>query len=413
MLTYQDNNLFIEDVSASFIAKTYGTPTYIYSAKQIHDNFQQYALNMPPNGLVCYAVKANSNIAILQLLAKLGAGFDIVSGGELARVIKAGANPNKVVFSGVGKTIEEMQYALNAGIYCFNLESISEAFTLQQVAKSLNKIAPISLRINPNIDACSHPYIATGLQTSKFGIEIKQAYDLYIQLAESPHLKIVGIDCHIGSQITQTAPFLEALECTLELITKLKSAGVHLNHLDLGGGLGVRYIDENPPTISSYLTDIKNYLHKNSAHNLRLILEPGRSIVANAGILLTKVLYLKNNAVKNFAILDGAMNDLIRPALYQAQMPIIPVKRTSDHPTSYDLVGPVCETGDFLAQNCLLNISPNDLLAIGGAGAYGFSMSSNYNSRPRVAEVLIDGKNHHLIRKRESVEDLFAHEQLI
>jgi len=408
---YKNDLLHIEQIPFTKIAAEFGSPVYVYSARKIKEYFAAYANNMPLDGLVCYAVKANSNLAILQLLAQMGAGFDIVSGGELARVLKAGGDPQKIVFSGVGKTAVEMQAALQAGIYCFNLESSAEAHLLNQVAKSLNLIAPISLRVNPDIDAGSHPYIATGLNSNKFGVEINAALNLYLEIKDLSNLKIVGVDCHIGSQLTAITPFLAALERVLILVDALQQQGINLQHLDLGGGLGVRYIDESPPKIIDYLAAIKSKL----PNNLKLILEPGRSIVAEAGVLLTQVLYLKTNISKNFAIVDAAMNDLIRPALYQAQMPIwqVQAKKIAAF-KNYDVVGPICETGDFLAQNYPLNDLQNgDLLAIGGAGAYGFSMASNYNSRPKVAEVLVDGDKCHLIRRRESVTDLFALESLI
>jgi len=405
-----DQHLYIENIKVANLAKIYGTPAYIYSANTIKNRYLSYAQNMPKNGLVCYAVKANSNLAILQLLAKMGAGFDIVSGGELARVLKAGANAQQVVFSGVGKTADEMQQALNAGIYCFNLESYAEGLLLQQVALKLNKIAPVALRINPNIDAGSHPYIATGLKENKFGIDIEDALSVYLNLTKLSHLKIIGIDCHIGSQLTEISPFITAIDCVLNLINELKQHNINLTHIDLGGGLGVTYNDEQPPAIAEYLTAITAHLAKT---NLKLIIEPGRSIVATAGILLTEVLYLKSNSIKNFAIVDAGMNDLIRPALYEAYMQVINTYQGGGIDKNYDIVGPVCETGDFLARTRELNINAGDYLAVMDAGAYGYSMSSNYNSRPRAVEVLVDNDQHFLIRKRERVADLFALENLI
>jgi len=409
-LNFINKHLYIENIPIKNLAQIYGTPAYIYSANVIRSCYLSYAQNMPANALVCYAVKANSNLAILQLLAQLGAGFDIVSGGELARVLKAGGDPQKIVFSGVGKTAQEMEQALNAGIYCFNLESYAEALELQQVAKRLNKTAPIALRINPNVDAGSHPYIATGLKTNKFGVDIEQALDVYLELNKLSNLKIIGIDCHIGSQLTEISPFIETTNCVLNLIQNLKEHNINLTHIDLGGGLGVKYLDENPPAIAEYVSAITNTLAENE---LKLIIEPGRSIVAHSGILLTKTLYLKSNSIKNFAIIDAGMNDLIRPALYDAYMPVVNIYQRDGTRKDYDIVGPVCETGDFLAQKRSLNLEAGDYLAICSAGAYGYSMSSNYNSRPKSVEVLVDKEQHYLIRKREQYADLFALEHLI
>jgi len=407
--TYQSGVLYAESVNLQTVAEQYGTPCYVYSQHLIEENWRAFdaALGEQPH-LICYAVKANSNLSILKLLAQLGSGFDLVSGGELERVLIAGANPQKIVFSGVGKSHAEIQRALEIGIGCFNIESIDELYRIQMIAQHLNKQAPISIRVNPDVDAQTHPYISTGLKENKFGIEINKALSLYQMANKMPHISIEGVDCHIGSQLTTLSPFSDALDRVLNLIEQLEENAIKINHLDIGGGLGVRYHEETPPTISEYVHAIKTKL---AGKSYKLLLEPGRAIVANAGVLLTKVEYLKEGANhKHFAIVDAAMNDLIRPALYSAWQSIIPVKQTDLSIKTYDIVGPICETGDFLGKNRELAIKESDLLAICSAGAYGFAMSSNYNSRPRVAEVLIKGEEHRLIRRRETFEDLIAAE---
>lgn len=409
---YHNNELFAEEVSVSEIAQQFGTPCYIYSRATLERHWQVFdqALGDYPHR-ICYAVKANSNIAVLNVLARLGSGFDIVSVGELERAIAAGADPSKIVFSGVGKLPAEIERALAVGIACFNVESLPELQQINQLAKNMNKIASIAIRVNPDIDAGSHPYISTGLRENKFGIDIQEALAIYRQAATLSHIKITGIACHIGSQLTELAPFEEALERLLLLIKQLEAQGIMLEHLDLGGGLGVRYHLENPPSPAEYAHAI---LKKLGNCKLTLTLEPGRAIAGNAGILLTRVIYLKHSIHKNFAIVDAAMNDLLRPALYEAWQNIIPVQpRTGVAPQMYDVVGPVCETGDFLGKNRELAIQPNDLLTIRTAGAYGFSMSSNYNTRPRAAEIMVDGKQTHLIRRRETIDELFAQEQIL
>ncbi|MEY3220759.1 MAG: diaminopimelate decarboxylase [Pseudomonadota bacterium] len=407
--TYQSGVLYAESVDLQTIAEKYGTPCYVYSQTLIEENWLAFdaALGEQPH-LICYAVKANSNLSILKLLAQLGSGFDLVSGGELEKVLMAGAKPQQIVFSGVGKSDIEIQRALEIGIGCFNVESAAELSRIQTIAKHLNKQAPISIRVNPDVDAQTHPYISTGLKENKFGIEINHAINLYQMANEMSHLQIIGVDCHIGSQLTSLSPFLDALDRVLHLIAQLEQKGIAIKHLDMGGGLGVRYREETPPTISEYISAIKTKL---AGKSYQLLLEPGRAIIANAGILLTKVAYLKAGAEdKHFAIVDAAMNDLIRPALYSAWQNIIPVKQ-NDLPTQYyDVVGPICETGDFLGKNRELAIEENDLLAICSAGAYGFAMSSNYNSRPRVAEVLVKGEEHRLIRRRETFEEMVSTE---
>lgn len=411
---YQQHCLFAEQQPLTAIAEQFGTPCYVYSRATINRHYQAFAsvAAAHPRSLVCYAVKANSNLAILNLLAKLGSGFDIVSGGELRRVIAAGGNPGKVVFSGVAKTADEMRFALELGIKCFNVESSAELERLQQVASSINKIAPVSIRVNPDIDAKTHPYISTGLKANKFGIDIAAAPAIYRQAANYSHIEVLGVDCHIGSQLTDVQPFLDALDKLLLLIDELAAEGILLQHIDIGGGLGVTYADEQPPAPADYIQQVvarlKAYPH------LELIMEPGRAIMANAGVLLTKVEYLKPGQQKHFAIVDAAMNDLIRPALYGAWQNIIPVVKKPDAATQlYDIVGPVCETGDFLGKDRELAIAEGDLLAVRSAGAYGFTMSSNYNSRLRAAEVLVDGAQLHLIRKREQWPDLWHGEQVL
>ncbi|MCF4010899.1 diaminopimelate decarboxylase [Rheinheimera sp. UJ63] len=411
---YQGDTLFAEQVALSEIAANYGTPTYVYSKATIERHYYAFAdaAAQHPHSLVCYAVKANSNLAVLNILARLGSGFDLVSAGELRRVIAAGGDPAKVVFSGVGKTAEEMHFALQLGIKCFNVESVSELHRLQEVAKSLNKKAPVSLRVNPDIDAKTHPYISTGLKANKFGIDILLAAEIYRDAKQLSHIELVGVDCHIGSQLTETQPFLDALEKLLALITQLRADGIALKHIDIGGGLGVTYDQEQPPQPSDYIKKVVERLK--DYPELELIMEPGRAITANAGVLLTKVEFLKPGQEKHFAIVDAAMNDLIRPALYSAWMNIVPVVIQQNlTPQTYDVVGPVCETGDFLGKDRLLAIREGDLLAVRSAGAYGFTMSSNYNSRPRAAEIMVDGERSHLIRAREQWQDLWRGEQLL
>lgn len=412
--TYQGNTLFAEHVALTDIAATYGTPTYVYSKATIEQHYHAFAdaAAAHPHSLVCYAVKANSNLAVLNVLAKLGSGFDLVSAGELRRVIAAGGDPAKVVFSGVGKTADEMGFALQLGIKCFNVESVSELYRLQDVAKRLDKKAPVSLRVNPDIDAKTHPYISTGLKANKFGIDILLAPEIYRAARELSHIELVGVDCHIGSQLTETQPFLDALEKLLSLIETLKADGIQLKHIDIGGGLGVTYDQEQPPAPADYLSKVVARLK--SYPELELIMEPGRAIMANAGVLLTQVEFLKPGQEKHFAIVDAAMNDLIRPALYSAWMNIVPVVLNNSLPTQlYDIVGPVCETGDFLGKDRELAISEGDLLVVRSAGAYGFTMSSNYNSRPRAAEIMVDGNRSHLIRAREQWQDLWRGEHIL
>ncbi len=408
---YQNNALFAENCDVAAIAQQYGTPMYLYSRATLERHWHAFndAVNDHPH-LICYAVKANSNIAILNVLARLGSGFDIVSGGELARVIEAGGDPKKVVFSGIGKTIAEMEYALTLGIYCFNVESIAELEQLNQVATRLDIIAPVSLRINPDVSAGAHPYISTGLKENKFGIAMEDAVATY-QLAEQlSHINIQGVDCHIGSQLTELQPFLDAMDRLLALIDELTSLDIHITHLDVGGGLGVPYDGEQPPHPEHYAAAV---LKKLGDRPLTLLFEPGRAIAANAGIFVTEVLYLKNNQDKHFAIVDGAMNDLLRPSLYQAYHSVIPVMKTSGTTQVYDIVGPICETGDFFAKQRELCVKQGDLLAIRSCGAYGFTMSSNYNSRPRAVEVLVDGNQTHVIRKRETQKQLWQGESLL
>ncbi|MDP2787200.1 MAG: diaminopimelate decarboxylase [Pseudomonadota bacterium] len=404
--------LHVEDVPLDTVAAQYGTPCYVYSRAALEQAYRAYeqALAAHPH-LVCYAVKANSSLAILNLFARLGAGFDIVSGGELARVLAAGGDPGKVVFSGVGKTVAEMRAALYAGIHCFNVESESELARLNRVAGELGQSAAISLRVNPNVDAKTHPYISTGLKDNKFGIAHDQALRVYREAAGMAHLRIIGIDCHIGSQLTDVAPFGEALDRVLELADSLQVDGIRLQHIDIGGGVGIRYRDETPPALNDYARVL---LDRMQGRSEKLIVEPGRALVGNAGWLLTRVEYLKHGEAKDFAIVDAAMNDLMRPALYDAWHEILPVRERQDSQTrSYAIVGPVCESGDFLGHDRALALAEDDLLAICSTGAYGMSMSSNYNTRPRAAEVMVDAELTHLIHERERAEDLFAQETLL
>ncbi len=409
---YKDNQLFAEDVPVSKIAAQQGTPCYIYSRATLERHWKAFdqAFKDHPH-LICYAVKANSNLAVLNILARLGSGFDIVSLGELERVLAAGGSADKIVFSGVGKREDEIQAALKAGIRCFNIEVSEELDRINRLAAELNVIAPVSFRVNPDVDAKTHPYISTGLKENKFGIDFNTALQEYRRAREMSHIKIVGIDCHIGSQLTETQPFLDALERVLDFVEQLKKEGIELDHLDLGGGLGIRYKDEVPPEPSEYIDKILTRLKD---YDVEILLEPGRAIAGNAGILVTRVEYLKATDAKNFAIVDAAMNDLVRPSLYDAWQEIIQVNQQSDSKEQiWDIVGPVCETGDFLGKNRKLSIQPGDFLAVLSAGAYGFTMSSNYNSRPRAAEIMVDGDNIHVVRRRETIEQLWQGEAIL
>lgn len=402
--------LHAEDVPLTEIADRFGTPCYVYSRATLERHWRAFdrAFRDRPH-LICFSVKANANLAVLDVLARLGSGFDIVSVGELERVLAAGGDPSRVIFSGVGKRADEIRRALEVGIRCFNVESEPELQRLDRIAGELGVIAPVSLRVNPDVDAQTHPYISTGLKENKFGIDIRTAETVYRQAAELPHLRVTGIDCHIGSQLTDLAPFIDALGRVLVLADRLVEIGIPVAHLDLGGGLGIRYRDEHPPEPAAYAAALNHLL---ADRPYEIILEPGRAIVGNAGVLLTRVEYLKHTDHRHFAILDAAMNDLLRPALYQAKQEIVPVRADSDaEPVCYDLVGPVCETADFLGKSRTLALQEGDLLAVRGSGAYGFTMSSNYNSRPRAAEVLVDGEQAHLVRARETLADLFAGEQ--
>ena len=409
---YQQGQLYVEQRPVKEIAEQFGTPLYIYSKATLERHWHAFnsALGDHPH-LICFAVKSNSNIGVLNVMAKLGSGFDIVSQGELERVLTAGGEPSKIVFSGVAKTAEEIQRALEVGIRCFNVESIAELYQINQTAQEMGKIAPISLRVNPDVDAHTHPYISTGLKENKFGISVHEAREVYKLAAKLPYVEIVGMDCHIGSQLTELQPFLDATDRLIALMTQLASDGIQLKHLDLGGGLGVTYTNETPPHPTDYA---KALLAKLKAYkNLEIILEPGRAITANAGILVAKVQYLKNNENRHFAITDAGMNDMIRPALYEAYMNIIEVDRTLDRDQAvYDVVGPICETSDFLGKQRTLAIAQGDLIAQRSAGAYGASMSSNYNSRPLTAEVLVDGDKAFLIRRRQRIEELWVLETI-
>ncbi len=410
--TYQNQTLCAEQLPLDSLAKEFGTPLFVYSRQEIESRWQAFdqAFGKQPH-LVCFAVKANSNLAVLNLLAKQGSGFDIVSEGELERVLAAGGDPKKVVFSGVAKTSTAIARALEVGIRCFNIESHPELDRIQAVAASVNKVADISIRVNPDVDAKTHPYISTGLKDNKFGVDINTAPDLYAKAATLPNINIMGIDCHIGSQLTEITPFVDALEKVLALKERLQQQGINIHHLDIGGGLGIQYTDEQPPEIADYIQAILTKLNDDS---IEILVEPGRAIVGNAGVLVTEVEYLKPTEHKHFAIIDAAMNDLIRPALYQSFQSILPVTpRTDGDESEWDLVGPVCETGDFLGKGRSLNLKSGDFLAVMSSGAYGFTMSSNYNTRPRAAEVLVDDTRAHLIRPRETFEDLFGKETII
>lgn len=406
--TLKNNTLHVENIALTSIADEFNTPCYVYSKSALTQAFESFSAGFKDcDHLVCFAVKANPSLAILNLFAKLGAGFDIVSGGELARVLAAGGDPKKIVFSGVGKTEAEMQAALSADIFCFNVESASELQRLNDVASFMGKVAPISLRINPNVNAKTHPYISTGLKNNKFGVAYEDALDIYLQAAKMSNIAIHGVDCHIGSQITELSPFLDAFDRVLALVDALAQNGIVIQHIDAGGGIGICYHDETPPEFNVFATAMRAKLGN---RKVKLVFEPGRALVGNAGVLLTKVEYLKHTESKNFAIVDAAMNDLMRPALYDAYHDIQAVQPKKDDTAAltYEIVGPVCESGDFLGHDRTLALVEGDLLAIMSAGAYGMSMSSNYNTRPRAAEVMVDGDQCHLIRKREKITDLFA-----
>ncbi|MBI5917940.1 MAG: diaminopimelate decarboxylase [Nitrosomonadales bacterium] len=424
---YQQDQLCVENLPLADIARRFHTPCYVYSHAALADGYHQFAEAFKSREhLICYAVKANSSLAILNLFARLGAGFDIVSGGELQRVLAAGGAANKVVFSGVGKTAAEMKQALQAEILCFNVESSAELERLNEVAGSLGRIAPISLRVNPNVDAKTHPYISTGLKKNKFGVAYDEARALYRRAAALPHIRVTGMDCHIGSQLTEVSPFVAAAEKVLALVDQLAEDGIVLEHLDLGGGLGIRYNDETPPSIAEYAQALLGAL---AGRREKIIVEPGRRLVGNAGVLLTTIEYLKQGEEKNFALVDAAMNDLMRPALYDAYHAILPVVMHSPSPQpspacgrgsererpllTYEVVGPVCETGDFIGHDRELAVAAGDVLAVMSAGAYGMSMSSNYNTRPRAAEVLVRDGEAHLIRERETVRSLMAGERVV
>ncbi len=408
----EDGHLWVESLPLASLANAHGTPLYVYSRATLERHWHAFdkAVGDHPH-LICYAVKANSNLGVLNVLARLGSGFDIVSLGELERVIAAGGEPSKIVFSGVGKTHEEMQRALNLSIKCFNVESVAELERLNDVAGELGKKAPVSLRINPDVDAKTHPYISTGLKENKFGITYEQARDVYQYAHSLPHVEVKGMDCHIGSQLTELAPFIESTDRLLQLIDALAEDGIEISHLDVGGGLGVTYLDETPPAPSDYANAL---LARLSYHpHIELVFEPGRAIAANAGVLVTKVEYIKRTAEKNFAIVDAAMNDLLRPALYQAWQDIVPVKPRTAETSVYDIVGPICETSDYLGKDRALVIESGDLLAIRSSGAYGFVMASNYNTRVRPAEILVDGETAHVVRQRESLASLWQLEQVL
>ena len=409
---YQADEMFAEGVGLSTIAEQFGTPSYVYSRATIERHWRAFdeAYSALPH-CVCYAVKANSNLAVLNVLARLGSGFDIVSGGELARVLAAGGSADKIVFSGVGKTEVEINDALQKGIRCFNVESLPELIRINDIARELNCQAPVSIRVNPDVDAQTHPYISTGLKENKFGIAIDDVEAVYRQAKEMPHINIMGVDCHIGSQLTSVEPFVDALQRVLALVDRLAELDIHLHHLDIGGGLGITYDDEVPPSPAEYAAALRPLL---AGRKLVILMEPGRAIVGNAGVLLTRVEYLKTTEDRQFAIVDAAMNDLIRPALYQSWQAIQAVKVNQNIASQqYDIVGPVCETGDFLGKDRALAIQQGDLLAIKSAGAYGFTMSSNYNSRPRSAEIMVDGEAVHCIRERETLTSLYAGEQVL
>jgi len=411
---FKNGILHAEDIPLPELADQYATPLYVYSRSALHAAWDRYARAIAGrNALICYGMKANSNLAVLHEFQRLGAGFDIVSGGELSRALAAGADPGRIVFSGVGKQSWEIRQALSAGIKCFNVESAAELERLADIALEMGLRAPMSLRVNPDVDAHTHPYISTGLKENKFGVDIAAARGLYRQAMEHPGLEIAGVDCHIGSQILEIAPYLDALDKLIDLILALRNDGIELHHLDLGGGLGIRYTDETPLDPAELLGPVFATLESRGLAHLQLILEPGRSLVGNAGVLLTRIEYLKHTPARNFAIVDAAMNDLMRPALYEAWHEVEPVApRAGQTSRNYDVVGPICESGDWLARERELSIEQGDLLAIMSAGAYAFSMASQYNTRPRAAEILVDGGQAHLIRPRESIADLYASERI-
>ncbi len=409
---YKDDSLFCEDVAISTLAETYGTPLYVYSRATLERHWHAFdAALTGRDHLVCYAVKANSNLAVLNVLARLGSGFDIVSGGELQRVLRAGGDPDKIIFSGVGKLAEEMELALESGIHCFNVESEQELDQLNAIAGRNQRVARVSFRVNPDVDAKTHPYISTGLKENKFGINFEDAESVYLKASGLAHIDVIGIDCHIGSQLTEISPYVDALERLLVLIKRLKAKGVEIQHLDLGGGLGIRYKDETPPLPEEWLSALRGQLN---GFKGTIVIEPGRAIAGNAGVLVSQVNYIKHSEDKNFAVVDAAMNDMIRPSLYDAWLEIIRVDLPSDEPSRiYDIVGAICETGDFLGKDRSMQLAQNDLIVIRSSGAYGFSMSSNYNSRNRAAEVMVDGDRHYCVREREVFEQLIQGESLL
>lgn len=416
--TERNGNWYAEEIPLADLAREFGTPLYIYSKKALTEAYQAYDKACVDaagkrRARVHYAMKANSNLAVIDCFKKLGAGFDLVSGGELARALAIGADPKSLVFAGVGKSAAEIAQALEAGVKCINVESIAELQQINRVATKLHCRAPISLRVNPDVDAQTHPYISTGLKGNKFGIAYHEVLKTYREAALLPQIDVVGIDCHIGSQITTTAPYLDALDKVLELVTQLKKEGITIHHLDLGGGLGISYGDDNPPDITEFTNTLLNRVAERGFGHLDVVLEPGRSLVGNAGVLLTQVEYLKPGAEKNFCIVDAAMTELMRPALYEAYHGIVPVQEKSVPSSTYDVVGPVCESGDWLGRDRTLAVEEGDLLAILSAGAYGFVMASNYNTRPKPAEIMVDGKNAYVIRKRENIQDLFATENIL
>ena len=409
---YKDNALYCEDVAISTLAETYGTPLYVYSRATLERHWHAFDEALAGRDhLVCYAVKANSNLAVLNVLARLGSGFDIVSGGELQRVLRAGGDADKIVFSGVGKLAEEMELALRSNIHCFNVESEQELDQLNAIAGRIQRVARVSFRVNPDVDAKTHPYISTGLKENKFGVNFEDAERVYMKARDLPHIDVIGIDCHIGSQLTELSPYVDALERLLFLVQRLKTKGVEIRHLDLGGGLGIRYKDETPPLPKEWTSALRDQLNDFDG---TVVIEPGRAISGNAGVLVSRVNYLKHSEDKNFAVIDAAMNDLIRPSLYDAWLEIIRVDLPSEEPTRiYDIVGAICETGDFLGKDRSMQLAQNDLIAIRSSGAYAFSMSSNYNSRCRAAEVMVDGDAHYCVREREVFDQLVEGEAIL
>ncbi len=409
---YKDNALYCEDVAISTLAETYGTPLYVYSRATLERHWHAFDEALAGRDhLVCYAVKANSNLAVLNVLARLGSGFDIVSGGELQRVLRAGGDADKIVFSGVGKLAEEMELALRSNIHCFNVESEQELDQLNAIAGRIQRVARVSFRVNPDVDAKTHPYISTGLKENKFGVNFEDAERVYMKARDLPHIDVIGIDCHIGSQLTELSPYVDALERLLFLVQRLKTKGVEIRHLDLGGGLGIRYKDETPPLPKEWTSALRDQLNDFDG---TVVIEPGRAISGNAGVLVSRVNYLKHSEDKNFAVIDAAMNDLIRPSLYDAWLEIIRVDLPSEEPTRiYDIVGAICETGDFLGKDRSMQLAQNDLVAIRSSGAYAFSMSSNYNSRCRAAEVMVDGDAHYCVREREVFDQLIEGEAIL